>query len=169
MMSPRGILGWILAVEPNYPFPPLSHWSDVTFIRWYHFSGPDYTPLSPDATGYGKVPFPATILMAIVTNEACVNLFEYLFTAADGTITEHRGYRKGRVYFPQTDDYAALLVCPNTNAVVRLLNEHKQQFGVTMISEIRVWLNPRTRRNTPATRSWAILYKIKAVEVAASP
>jgi hypothetical protein len=138
MRSPRSNLEFELEQNPNYALPSVSRWSDATFLRWYYYGKQDRTPLPTDETGQGRIPVPKYVIMTTVINQNCMDTFGFIWTSLK--ILQEKGFGKKQTFAASSREGAALLACPNGNAVVRFLAEHKVQFGIAYVDTIDVWI-----------------------------
>ncbi|KAJ1713068.1 hypothetical protein NYO67_4747 [Aspergillus flavus] len=115
--------------KPMEDIVPLRQWSDVVFLLWQ-----DYTKGSPGVLRH--------IFQSVVAIEQSLSIMRQ----ALGETDDFKDWDKytpmntdGRTFRPGSDEYYALLYCPNGRGIGWLLTQHKAQMGLLTVSSITVF------------------------------
>lgn len=108
---------------------PLRQWSDVTFLLWERF-----TKGAPGGLRH--------MFQSIVINEQSLSTMRQAVGEADN-FDDWDKYspmqENGRTFRPGSDEYYALLYCPNGRGIGWLLTQHKAQLGLLTVFSITVF------------------------------
>ncbi|GAB1206381.1 hypothetical protein APSETT445_005066 [Aspergillus pseudonomiae] len=114
---------------PMEDIVPLRQWSDVTFLLWERF-----TKGAPGGLRH--------MFQSIVINEQSLSTMRQAVGEADN-FDDWDKYspmqENGRTFRPGSDEYYALLYCPNGRGIGWLLTQHKAQLGLLTVSSITVF------------------------------
>jgi hypothetical protein len=110
-------------------WPPLTRWSDITFLQWAKQMNSD---------GTSSIKPPKYIIRLNLRNEKTQTILTYIkqkFLNNADKLPEWPGV----VYQPGSDQFNALLGSPNGFGAAWLLINHKMQFGVWTIDQITIF------------------------------
>jgi len=113
----------------RYPFPELSHWSDIVALEF--------------AQIMKNVNKPTDNLKGVwqrqVMNPDTQSLAAYLYGVDTPKDMGRAGEWPVKDYAPDSDEFAALLASPNGVGVAYLLLQHRDLLGTKNITSIKVW------------------------------
>ncbi|KAJ9306836.1 hypothetical protein DTO217A2_3617 [Paecilomyces variotii] len=106
-------------------YPKCRRWSDVTFLQWQHMA-------------QGNVQNLNHVFRETITNQDTRSIMRRVLGKPDSwnDWDELHSASRWRSFYPQSDEFNALLYTPNVRGVAWLLIQHKQQLGRRIITQI---------------------------------
>lgn len=124
--------------------PDLQKTSDLVFLNYYLVGATEMDWPSVDIAGGSKIPCPRHIIIPFIDNPEVVSILETIFRKTTGlwnTATNAPIVKPvpGVRFESGSEAGKAILGTKHGAAVSFLLLQHKREFGVQVVKEVRVW------------------------------
>jgi hypothetical protein len=124
-------------IKPAQSPPVVNQLSDIAFLMWYYFGGGNFNPFVNDPSATARITVPKYFIRSTVVNTRCGEIFDYIWTQRG--LTWGFSWAERRDFSFLSDEFKAILSCPNAAGIAYFLFQHKRQFGKAKIVRISLW------------------------------